>query len=63
MISLSHKHLGTWRDGNHFIFVGRSAATGHTIMVTHNASRGPCTNFYSKGMKVAPDFKKQRNRR
>ncbi|MCD6013295.1 MAG: RNA-splicing ligase RtcB [Flavipsychrobacter sp.] len=52
-------HLGTQGDGNHFLFVGRSRATGETMMVTHHGSRGLGANLYTKGMKVAEVFRKE----
>lgn len=57
-ISAARSHLGTQGDGNHFLFVGQSKKTGHTMMVTHHGSRGFGANLYSKGMKVAQQFRK-----
>ncbi|MGB5981711.1 MAG: RtcB family protein [Nonlabens sp.] len=57
MISLGHEHLGTQGDGNHFLFVGKSAKTGNTMMVTHHGSRGPGAKLYSKGMHIAQKFR------
>ena len=56
-ISVAHEHLGTQGDGNHFLFVGTSAKTGNTMMVTHHGSRGPGARLYSKGMAAAARFK------
>ncbi|MEM9928359.1 MAG: RtcB family protein [Bacteroidota bacterium] len=55
---LANSHLGTQGDGNHFLYVGRSEATGDTIMVTHHGSRGLGAHLYKKGMKVAENFRK-----
>lgn len=54
---LASSHLGTQGDGNHFLYVGRSEATGDTIMVTHHGSRGLGAYLYKKGMKVAESFR------
>lgn len=56
---MAKSHLGTQGDGNHFLFVGRSASTGHTMMVTHHGSRGVGAHLYKKGMKIAEGFRKQ----
>jgi len=53
MIQIARSHLGTQGDGNHFLFVGTSKATGNTMMVTHHGSRGPGARLYTKGMKIA----------
>ncbi|MDJ1006418.1 MAG: RtcB family protein [Paracoccaceae bacterium] len=47
------EHFGTQGDGNHFLYVGRSRATGRTAMVTHHGSRGPGAMVYKAGMAVA----------
>lgn len=59
MIQMARSHLGTQGDGNHFLFVGTSKNTGHTMMVTHHGSRGPGAKLYTKGMKIAEGFRKQ----
>ncbi|MEM9247675.1 MAG: RtcB family protein [Pseudomonadota bacterium] len=46
-------HFGTQGDGNHFLFVGRSRATGRTALITHHGSRGPGAMVYKAGMAVA----------
>jgi RNA-splicing ligase RtcB len=51
------EHMGTQGDGNHFAFVGRSAATGRTCLVTHHGSRGPGAGLYALGMRVAERFR------
>ncbi|MCT8338559.1 RtcB family protein [Flavobacteriaceae bacterium TK19130] len=56
-LSIAQEHLGTQGDGNHFLFVGQSAATGNTMMVTHHGSRGPGARLYTQGMKVANRFR------
>lgn len=53
------EHMGTQGDGNHFAFVGRSAATGNTCLVTHHGSRGPGAGLYTLGMRVAERFRKR----
>lgn len=57
-ISIAREHLGTQGDGNHFLFVGKSAKTGNTMMITHHGSRGPGARLYSKGMNIAERFRK-----
>lgn len=52
-------HLGTQGDGNHFLYVGISKATGETIMVTHHGSRGFGAGLFKKGMQVAENFRKE----
>ena len=44
-------------DGNHFCFVGRSEATGKTLLVSHFGSRGPGAILYKAGMAVAKEFR------
>lgn len=51
-------HMGTQGDGNHFLFIGRSRATGRVAMVTHHGSRGPGAMLYKKGMEVAERFRR-----
>ncbi|MDC8002913.1 RtcB family protein [Aureisphaera galaxeae] len=58
MIQAARSHLGTQGDGNHFLYVGQSAKTGNTMMITHHGSRGPGARLYSKGMKIAERFRK-----
>ena len=55
---MAMEHMGTQGDGNHFLFVGRSRATGRTAMVTHHGSRGPGARLYRAGMLVAEKFRK-----
>ncbi|HET8886064.1 MAG TPA: RtcB family protein [Salinimicrobium sp.] len=57
-ISVAREHLGTQGDGNHFLFVGKSAKTGNTMMITHHGSRGPGARLYSKGMHLAERYRK-----
>lgn len=54
---LATSHLGTQGDGNHFLFIGISKATGETMMVTHHGSRGLGAYLYTKGMKIAERFR------
>jgi len=58
LLRMAQEHMGTQGDGNHFLFVGRSRATGRTAMVTHHGSRGPGALLYKKGMEVAAKFKR-----
>lgn len=51
-------HLGTQGDGNHFLFVGKSANTGETCIVTHHGSRAFGAALYKKGMDIAENFRK-----
>ena len=52
-------HLGTQGDGNHFLFVGVSEATGDTHMVTHHGSRGFGAAVYKRGMDSAEKFRRE----
>lgn len=56
---LAKNNLGTCGNGNHFNFIGTSASTGETMMVTHFGSRGFGANLYKNGMKVAERFRKE----
>ncbi|NLR91445.1 RtcB family protein [Flammeovirga agarivorans] len=58
MIHDARKHLGTQGDGNHFLYVGISKATGHTVVVTHHGSRAPGAKLFKAGMKVAEKFRR-----
>ena len=53
LLHTAQSHMGTQGDGNHFAFVGRSAATGRTALVTHHGSRGPGALLHKAGMEVA----------
>lgn len=57
LISIARSHMGTQGDGNHFLFVGISKNTGHTMLVTHHGSRAPGAKLYDKGMHVANKFR------
>lgn len=59
MLQAAQAHMGTQGDGNHFLFIGRSRATGRVAMVTHHGSRGPGGLLYKAGMEVAEGFRKQ----
>lgn len=48
--------MGPQGDGNHFLFIGASRATGWVAMVTHHGSRGPGSLLYKGGMEVAERF-------
>jgi len=58
-IRMAQEHMGTQGDGNHFLFVGRSRATGRTAIVTHHGSRGPGAVLYKNGMAVAERFRRE----
>lgn len=58
MLHAAQAHMGTQGDGNHFLFIGRSRATGRVAMVTHHGSRGPGSLLYKGGMEVAERFRK-----
>ncbi|WP_235917533.1 RtcB family protein [Hymenobacter busanensis] len=58
-LNFAQEHLGTQGDGNHFLYVGTSRATGDTVLVTHHGSRGPGAALYSKGMQVAERFRQE----
>ena len=58
-LKMAREHLGTQGDGNHFLYVGVSAATGDTMLVTHHGSRGVGAVLYGHGMKVAEFFRRQ----
>lgn len=57
LIAQARSHMGTQGDGNHFLFVGRSRATGRTALVTHHGSRGPGALLYKAGMAAAERFR------
>lgn len=58
-ISAARAQLGTQGDGNHFLFVGKSKSTGNTMLITHHGSRGFGANLYSRGMKIAEQFRQE----
>ena len=58
ILELAQSHMGTQGDGNHFLFVGRSRATGRTAIVTHHGSRGPGALLYKAGMETAERFRR-----
>lgn len=49
----AHHHLRTQGDGNHFLFVGRSEATGAVTLVSHHGSRGLGAELYRAGLEAA----------
>lgn len=57
-LNFAKTHLGTQGDGNHFLFVGISAKTGNTHIITHHGSRGFGAELFRKGLKVADKFRK-----
>ena len=58
LLRMAQEHMGTQGDGNHFLFVGRSRATGRTHLVTHHGSRGPGAALYKMGMIAAEKFRR-----
>lgn len=56
---LALTHLGTQGDGNHFLYVGLSEATGETVLVTHHGSRGLGAYLYKQGMRIAETFRQE----
>lgn len=50
-------HLGTQGDGNHFLYVGRSEASGNITLVTHHGSRAFGASLYEKGMSIAENYR------
>ncbi|TXF89709.1 RtcB family protein [Neolewinella aurantiaca] len=58
-LNFAATHLGTQGDGNHFLYVGRSEATGDTVMVTHHGSRGLGAHVYRQGMHLAERFRRE----
>jgi tRNA-splicing ligase RtcB (3'-phosphate/5'-hydroxy nucleic acid ligase) len=59
MIHAAQAHMGTQGDGNHFLYIGRSRATGRVAMVTHHGSRGPGGLLYKHGIEVAERFRRE----
>lgn len=59
LIKVARTHLGTQGDGNHFLFVGQSAKTGNTMVVTHHGSRGVGAKLFKKGMAIAEKFRQK----
>jgi RNA-splicing ligase RtcB len=53
ILRAAQEHMGTQGDGNHFAFVGRSAANGTVCLVTHHGSRGPGAGLYTLGLRAA----------
>ncbi|PWK57437.1 RNA-splicing ligase RtcB [Silicimonas algicola] len=58
-IQSAQEHMGTQGDGNHFLFVGRSRATGRTALITHHGSRGPGAKLYKAGIEVVEGYRKR----
>lgn len=58
IIKAAREHLGTQGDGNHFLFVGTSKKTGHTMLVTHHGSRKVGAMLYKYGMSIANKFRR-----
>lgn len=57
IIKAARAYLGTQGDGNHFLFVGISSKTGHTMMITHHGSRKVGAMLYKKGMSIANHYR------
>ncbi|MBD0401700.1 RtcB family protein [Flammeovirga sp. EKP202] len=58
IIKTARAHLGTQGDGNHFLFVGTSKATGNTMLVTHHGSRGVGAKLFKRAMQTAERFRR-----
>ncbi|MEM9544711.1 MAG: RtcB family protein [Bacteroidota bacterium] len=58
-IKIARSHLGTQGDGNHFLFVGQSANTGNTMVISHHGSRGIGARLYRKAMKIAERYRRK----
>lgn len=58
-IRAAQEQMGTQGDGNHFLFVGKSRATGRTALITHHGSRGPGAKLYKAGMEVAEKYRRR----
>lgn len=58
-LRMAQEHMGTQGDGNHFLFIGRSRATGRVAMVTHHGSRGPGAMLHRAGMDCAQKWRKR----
>lgn len=59
IVQAAQEQLGTQGDGNHFAYVGVSAANGTTCLVTHHGSRGPGAGLYKLGMRAAEKFRRK----
>jgi RNA-splicing ligase RtcB len=55
----AQEQMGTQGDGNHFLFVGRSRATGRTALITHHGSRGVGGFLYKHGLAVAERVRRE----
>lgn len=53
----ARSQLGSVGDGNHFVGVWVSKATGKTTIVSHFGSRGPGAMLYKAGMEIAERFR------
>ena len=62
-VRAAQEHMGTQGDGNHFLFVGRSRATGRTALITHHGSRGPGAQLYKAGMEAAERHRRRHSPR
>jgi tRNA-splicing ligase RtcB (3'-phosphate/5'-hydroxy nucleic acid ligase) len=53
----TRSHLGGVGDGNHFVNLCRSKATGKLVIVSHFGSRGPGAMLYKIGMEIAERYR------
>lgn len=58
LMHFAKRDFATQGDGNHFLFVGRSANTGKVNVVTHHGSRSFGAKLFKKGMQIAEKFAK-----
>lgn len=59
LLKYAEKSLGTQGDGNHFLSVGTSRATGYTTITTHHGSRSFGAQIYREGKKIAEKFRRE----
>lgn len=60
-LNLAHHRLRTVGASNHFVYVGRSEATGHVHLATHHGSRGFGAHLLKNGLKAAEPFRRKRS--
>ena len=58
-LEFARHHLRTIGASNHFVFVGRSEATGRVHLVTHHGSRGLGAHVFKNGLKAAESFRRK----
>lgn len=55
----TRSHRATVGDGNHFLSLTRSKATGKLAIVSHFGSRGPGAMLYKIGMEIAERYRQE----